>query len=258
VTRIGLLFPGEMGAAVGAAVRGDVLWASEGRSAETAARAASFRDVGTLHALVAESEIVLSICPPGIAEDVAGQVAAAGFEGLYVEANAISPHRAERIASTAGLNVVDGSILAKGAIDLYLSGATRDVQWVAALFEGTDVHALPLPGGIGAASALKMAFGGWNKIGVLLAAQAHAIAAAYGVDEALAAEGVPTESVLRAGPKAWRWAAEMEEIAETCAALGLPDGLGRAAAEVCARWDGHRGRTPDLDELLADLARGAA
>jgi 3-hydroxyisobutyrate dehydrogenase-like beta-hydroxyacid dehydrogenase len=247
-----------MGAVVGEAARGDVLWASEGRSPETAARAASFRDLGSLDALVAESEIVLSVCPPGIAEDVAGQVAEAGFDGLYVEANAIAPRRAERIASGRGLRVVDGGIVAKGAIDLYLSGADEDVRRVAELFEGTHVHALPLPGGIGAASALKMAFGGWNKIGVLLAAQAHAIAAAYGVDEALAAEGVPTESVVRAGPKAWRWAAEMQEIADTCAALGLPDGLGRAAAEICARWDGHRGRTPALDELLADLARGAA
>jgi hypothetical protein len=103
-----------------------------------------------------------------------------------------------------------------------------------------------------------MAFGGWNKIGVLLAAQAHAIAGAYGVSDALAAEGVPADGVVRAGPKAWRWAAEMQEIADTCAALGVPDGLGRAAAEVCARWDAQRGRTPGLDELLADLARGAA
>jgi 3-hydroxyisobutyrate dehydrogenase-like beta-hydroxyacid dehydrogenase len=258
VTRIGLLFPGEMGAAVGAAARGDVLWASEGRSAETAARATPFRDVGSVDALVAESEIVLSICPPGIAEDVARRVAEAGFDGLYVEANAIAPKRAERIAAELGLRVVDGGIVAKTAIDLYLSGADGDVTRVAALFEGTGVVPLPLPGGVGAASALKMAFGGWNKIGVLLAAQAHAIADAYGVTDALAAEGVPTDSVLRAGPKAWRWAAEMQEIADTCAALGLPDGLGRAAAEVCARWGRQRGRTPGLDELLTDLARGAA
>jgi Domain of unknown function (DUF1932) len=258
VTRIGLLFPGEMGAAVGTAARGDVLWASAGRSEETARRATAFRDVGSLEALVAESEVVLSICPPGIAEEVARQVAETGFEGVYVEANAIAPRRAERIASELGLHVVDGGIVAKAAIDLYLSGADEDVQRVAALFAGTDVVPIPLPGGVGAASALKMAFGGWNKIGVLLAAQAHAIAGAYGVGEALAAEGVPTENVLRAGPKAWRWAAEMQEIADTCAELGLPDGLGRAAAEVCARWDGQRGRTPELEELLADLAHGAA
>jgi Domain of unknown function (DUF1932) len=258
MTRIGLLFPGEMGAAVGTAARGDVLWAGEERSEETAERARAFRDVGSLEALVAESEIVLSICPPGIAENVARDVAGAGFKGLYVEANAIAPPRAERIASDLGLRVVDGGIVAKTAIDLYLSGADEDVRRVAALFEGTEVVPLPLPGGIGAASALKMAFGGWNKIGVLLAAQAHAIAGAYGVSDALAAEGVPTDSILRAGPKAWRWAAEMEEIADTCASLGVPDGLGRAAAEVCARWDGQRGRAPGLDELLADLARGAA
>jgi 3-hydroxyisobutyrate dehydrogenase-like beta-hydroxyacid dehydrogenase len=254
VTSVGLLFPGEMGAAVGAAAQADVLWASDGRSEATRARAvaAGLRDVRTLDALVAASEIVLSICPPGIAEEVAHSVADAGFDGLYVEANAIAPARAERIAQR--LKVVDGSIVARGALDLYLSGADADVEQVAALFDDTDVVPIPLPGGVGAASAIKMAFGGWNKIGVLLAAQAHAIAGAYGAQEALAAEGVGTDAIVRAGPKAWRWAAEMEEIAETCAALGLPDGLGRTAADVCRRWDGHRGGKPGLDELLADLA----
>lgn len=258
MTSVGLLFPGEMGAAVGAAAQANVLWAGDGRSDATRARAAEarLRDVRTLEALVAASEIILSVCPPGIAEEVARSVADAGFDGLYVEANAIAPARAERIARHPGLQVVDGSIVARGPLDLYLSGADVDVERVAVLFDGTDVVPIPLPGGVGAASAIKMAFGGWNKIGVLLAAQAHAIAGAYGVQEALAAEGVGTEAIVRAGPKAWRWAAEMEEIAETCAALGLPDGLGRAAADVCRRWDGHRGRTPELDELLADLAKG--
>jgi hypothetical protein len=256
MTTVGLLFPGEMGAAVGAAARAEVLWASEGRSQATAARAAeaALRDVGSLEALARASEIVLSVCPPGIAEEVARAVAAAGFEGLYVEANAIAPARAERIARETGLRVVDGGIVAKTAINLYLSGDEHDVETIAALFAGSEVVPIPLSGGVGAASALKLAFGGWNKIGVLLAAQAHAIASAYGLRQELTAEGVGTEGVVRAGPKAWRWAAEMEEIAETCAALGLPDGLGRAAAEICRRWDGHRGRAPELDELLAELA----
>lgn len=257
MTRVGLLFPGEMGALVGAAAEADVVWASEGRSAETTARAVEggLRDVGSLDALVRESEVVLSICPPGIAEDVAAAVAAAGFDGLYVEANAIAPARAERIAAESGLRLVDGGIIAKGRLALYLSGDPDDVERVAALFTGSDVDAIGLPGGVGAASALKLAFGGWNKIGVLLAAQAHAIARAYGVTDALAAEGVGTEAIPRAGPKAWRWEAEMQEIASTCAELGLPDGLGRAAAEVCRRWQHHRGRRPELGELLTDLAR---
>lgn len=256
MTRVGLLFPGEMGALVGAAAGADVLWASDGRSAETAARAADgrFRDVGSVEALVRESELVLSVCPPGIAEEVARTVAKAGFDGLYVEANAIAPARTERIAAETGLRLVDGGIVAKTRIALYLSGDAPDVEQVAELFEDSDVAAIPLPGGVGAASALKLAFGGWNKIGVLLAAQAHAIARSYGVTEALAAEGVPTESIPRAGPKAWRWKAEMEEVADTCAALGLPEDLGRAAAEVCLRWEHQRGRRPQLDELLTDLA----
>jgi 3-hydroxyisobutyrate dehydrogenase-like beta-hydroxyacid dehydrogenase len=255
VTRVGLLFPGEMGAAIGAAADADVLWASEDRSAETAARAAAagLRDVGRLARLATESEIVLSVCPPEIAEDVARAVAVSGFEGLYLEANAIAPARVERIARETGLRVVDGGIIAKRRISLYLSGRQADVDRVAALFDGSNVVAIPLPGDVGAASALKMAFGGWNKIGVLLAAQAYAIAGAYGVADALADEGVHADAIPRAGPKAWRWRAEMEEIADTCAALGLPDGLGTAAADVCRRWQQHRGRTPELGELLDDL-----
>jgi 3-hydroxyisobutyrate dehydrogenase-like beta-hydroxyacid dehydrogenase len=255
--RVGLLFPGEMGAAVGVAVDGDVLWASDGRSGETAARAreGGFRDLRSVDRLVAESDLILSVCPPGIAEEIATSVAAAGFEGVCVEANAISPDRARRIASETRLRLVDGGIISRTRVNLYLSGDDADLDAVARLFEGSDVvEAIPLPGGVGAASALKMAFGGWNKIGVLLTAQSYAIARAYGVAEGLAGEGVSPDSIPRAGPKAWRWQDEMEEIARTCAALGLPDVLGKAAAEICERWAHQRGREPGLGELLDDLS----
>ena len=253
MTRVGLLFPGEMGTLVGAAAGADVLWASDGRSEATARRAseAGFRDVGTVDELVAQSEIVISLCPPAIAEDVAAEVAAAGFDGLYVEANAITPARVERIVKT--LRCVDGAVIARAGLNLYLSGERVNVDAVARLFEDGEVNAIPLEGGIGAASALKMAFGGWNKIGTALAAQAYAIARAYGVEEALAGEGVESGRILLAGPKAWRWAPEMEEVAATCAALGLPDGMPRGAAELYSRWDAHRDRPTELERLLDDL-----
>ena len=235
MTRVGLLFPGEMGALVGSAVDGEVLWASEGRSEATRKRAEGFTDVGTVRELVAASEIVISVCPPAIAEDVAGEVAAEGLDGIYVEANAIAPERMKRIAGL--LRCVDGSVIGRTGLNLYLSGDAEDVAAVAALFPEGEVNAIPLEGGIGAASALKMAFGGWNKIGVALAAQAHAIARAYGVEDALAGEGVESDRILNAAPKAWRWAPEMEEVAATCAALGLPDGIPRGAAELYSRWD---------------------
>jgi Domain of unknown function (DUF1932) len=225
--RLGLLFPGEMGAVVGRAVRGEVLWAGEGRSEATRSRAVEFTDVGSLSELVRASDVVLSICPPAIAEEIAEQVFAEGFDGVYVEANAISPNRMRRIAQL-GSRVVDGSIIAASGINLYLAG--KDASVVAGLFVDSEVRAIDLQAEPGAASALKTAFGGWNKIGIALTAQAHAIAGAYEVTEWLEAEGVPEDRLPRVADRAWRWAPEMEEIADTCAALGLSDELPRAAA----------------------------
>ena len=230
--RVGLLFPGEMGAAVGSAVRGDVLWASEGRSEATKRRAAAFTDVGSVPELVRSSDVVLSICPPAIAEEVAQQVFAEGFEGIFVEANAISPERMRRIAKL-GPRVVDGSIIAKTGINLYLAG--EDARAVAELLDGSEVRAIDLGAEPGAASALKMAFGGWNKIGIALTGQAHAIARAYGVSRWLTEEGVPEDRLGRVADRAWRWAPEMEEIAEVCSELQLSDAIPRAAADFYRR-----------------------
>jgi 3-hydroxyisobutyrate dehydrogenase-like beta-hydroxyacid dehydrogenase len=252
---VGLLFPGEMGALVGSAVDGEVLWASEGRSDATRGRAEGFRDVGTVRDLVAESELVISLCPPGIAEEVAGEVAAEGFDGIYVEGNAIAPERAKRIAGY--LRCVDGAVISAADVNLYLSGDPEDVAAIAALFPEGDVKPIVLEGGVGAASALKMAFGGWNKIGAALTAQAFAIARAYGVEEALAAEGVDSGRFVRSARKAWRWAPEMEEVADTSEALGLPGGMGRGAADLFRRWEAHRDRPAELEQLLDDLTSGA-
>jgi hypothetical protein len=253
--RVGLLFPGEMGAAGGAAANAEVVWASEGRSSATAERAArvGLLDVGTLAELVGSSEIVLSVCPPAIAEEVAASVFELGFAGIYVDANAIAPARLRRIAAR-GARVVDGSIIGGSERPrLYLSGAPDEVQQVATIFAGTAVEAIPLGTELGAASALKMAYGGWNKIGVALAAQAHAIARAYGVADALESEGVAAERVMRFAPRAWRWAPELQEVSATCAELGLPAEIGRGAAELYARWNQHRDAQVGLDQLLDDL-----
>ena len=235
---VGLLFPGDMGAAVGNAVKGEVLWASEGRSDATRRRAAGFTDSGSVDELVRASDIVLSICPPAIAEDVARQVFDLGFDGVYVEANAISPERMRRIA-TLGPKVVDGSIIAAGGINLYLAGV--GAERVAELFEDGEVRAIELDAPVGAASGLKMAFGGWNKIGIALTGQAHAIAQAYGVTEQLEAEGVPADRLQRVADRAWRWAPEMEEIADLCRELGLSEAIPRGAAEFYRGLSEERG-----------------
>ena len=228
--RVGLLHPGQMGAAVGSAVHGDVLWASDGRSDATGLRAgaAGFTDVDSVDELVRSCDVIISICPPAAAEKVARGVFDAGFERIFVEANAISPARMRRIAEL-GPRVVDGSIIAASGINLYLAGDGADR--VAALFPEGDVKPIVLPGKVGAASALKMAFGGWNKIGIALTAQARAIALEFGVQGWLDEEGVPADRLSRVADRAWRWAPEMDEVAATCADIGLHDALPRAAAK---------------------------
>ena len=107
-----------------------------------------------------------------------------------------------------------------------------------------------LPGPVGHASALKLAFASFNKISSVLAAQAFALASGYGVlDEllSLAEHAVPgtalarPEQVASAGPRAWRWAPEMHEIAEACDAVGVPGAIPRAAADVFEHWRGLKG-----------------
>src|SRR5439155_3526618 len=93
---LGLIQPGEMGAAIGALLTArdhEVLWASSGRSPETVARAeaAGLTDVGSIQEISARAEVILSVCPPHAARDVARAVAVARFRGLYLDANAVSP-----------------------------------------------------------------------------------------------------------------------------------------------------------------------
>src|SRR6516162_10338220 len=131
-----------MGAAVGRCLanRGHtVLWASEGRGAATVARAgaAELKDAGTVASVARDADMILSVCPPHAATDVAWAVH--GFRGLYVDANAISPGTAREVAqliTDTGGRYVDGGIIglpptAAGTTRLYLSGP--DAETVQAL-----------------------------------------------------------------------------------------------------------------------------
>ena len=115
MTVVALLHPGAMGAAVGRqAVRGGatVRWVSAGRSEQTRRRAeeAGFDAHPDLSSALRGADVVLSICPPAAAEDLAGQVR--GYRGVFIEANAISPARVRRIAALLDhARVVDGGII---------------------------------------------------------------------------------------------------------------------------------------------------
>jgi 3-hydroxyisobutyrate dehydrogenase-like beta-hydroxyacid dehydrogenase len=252
VTVVGVLHPGEMGAAVAAALRerGEtVLWASAGRSPATAERAqhAGLEDAGDVAALVRRCEILLSICPPHAAVEVAE--AAEGFAGIYVDANAIAPATARRIAALHG-RFVDGGIVGPppdepGTTRLYLSGG--EAAAVAALVADTALEAVVISEEPGAASALKAAYAGWTKGSAALLLAMRELAAAEGVEEALRAEwrlSLPTLEERLAGAersarrKGWRWIGEMEEISLAMANQDLPSGFHEAAADIFRRWPG--------------------
>jgi 3-hydroxyisobutyrate dehydrogenase-like beta-hydroxyacid dehydrogenase len=271
-TVIGLLHPGEMGAAVGRCLTGaghPVLWASEGRGPDTAARArdAGLTDVRTARKLVSEAQIVLSICPPHAALDVAWIVH--GFTGLYVDANAIAPGTAREVAqliTDSGGRYVDGGIIGSppvtaGTTRLYLSGT--DASHVQPLFAGTPLEARIVSGSATAASAVKMAYASWTKGSSALLLTARALAQAEGVEDDLLAEWAISQpqlpdQVARAArsaiTKGWRWVGEMEEIAHTMAGAGLPDGFHQAAAEVYRRSPRLAGSAGPAAAIAAVLA----
>ena len=251
---VGLLNPGEMGAAVGGclvSVGHEVLWDPAGRSRATTGRALGAGLTGvSFDRLVAKSSVIFSICPPHAALDVARQVAAAGYTGLYVDANAISVATAEQVSAVvtaAGATYVDGGIIGQppevaGHTRLYLSGP--HAIKVRPLFNRSPLDARIAEGPLYAASSVKMAYAAWTKGSSALLLAARALARANGVERTLLAEWSLSQKALgdqsersasAAAAKGWRWVAEMEEIAASMAAAGLPSGFHEAAADIFDR-----------------------
>ena len=278
---VGLLHPGEMGAALGGclvSVGHEVLWDPSGRSRATTGRALSHELTGVrLDHLIAKSSVIFSVCPPHAALDIAHQVAAAGYAGLYVDANAISVATAEQVdavVTAAGASYVDGGIIGQppevaGHTRLYLSGPRASE--VRALFGRSPLDARIVEGPLYAASTVKMAYAAWTKGSSALLLAARALARAGGVERTLLAEWQLSQpdltaqserSAAAAAAKGWRWIGEMEEIAASMSAAGLPDGFHEAAAEVfdrASRADVAAGRktattaTETLDTIMSAL-----
>jgi len=255
IYKVLLLHPGNMGATIGAcaaASGAQVYWLPEQRSAASRARAAQAGLIETKEfaAAVRQCDVLLSVCPPDAAVDVASQVAAVKFTGIYVDANAVSRATAEtigRIVTAAGASFVDGGIIGSpvkqaGTTRLYLSG--EKAQEIAELFSGSMLDARSIGVIAGAASALKVVYAAWTKGTDALILAIRALATHEGVDKALLQEWKISQPALEnkclraaavAAPKMWRYAGEMREIAEAFQAAGLPSGFHNAAADVSER-----------------------
>jgi L-threonate 2-dehydrogenase len=269
---VAIIAPGEMGSAVGRRLKergARIVTALAGRSAASVARAerAGFTSIDDRARLVAQAQLMLSIVPPGeamaLAESFVPALAAAREKPVYVDCNAVSPETALRIGAIlarADCPYVDAGIIGpppspSGRTVFYASGdAAAELARLTPL--GLDIRVLKAP--IGAASALKMSYAGLTK-GITALGSAMALGAARGgTTEALIQELRESQPALlpylarlpTMFPKAYRWVAEMEEIAQFLAGDPAGQQIYHGAAQLYARLAEGAGE-PDKGDFAA-------
>lgn len=252
---VGILSPGDMGAAIGAMIRAgglDVLTCLDGRGDLTRLRAreAGIRDVPDLDALVAQADLILSVLVPAealpLAERVAAAMARTGAAPIYADCNAIAPQTVatiNQLITGAGAHFIDAGIIggpprAGSNTRIYSSGPdTTPLEALRAC--GLDIRAVGAE--IGQASGLKMVYAASTKGTTALWTELLVAARALGLDDALMAEfGMSRSDVsarMLAGipsmpRRARRWVGEMEEIAATFEGLGLTPRTLQGAADI--------------------------
>jgi len=278
MSKIGILHPGEMGVSIAASAVNNghqVYWMSQGRSDRTRARAEkySLMEIDSLLQFCQTCEMIISVCPPHAAEEVAKSVLEAGFQGLYLDANAISPQRAIEIGHTLEVNniwFVDGGIIGGPAWTpketwLYLSG--KHSNEIARCFLNGPLEIKIIGDEIGKASALKMCYAAYSKGTTALLAAILATAESLGVRNELyehwdmdntGSSEQTNRRVTHVTAKAWRFEGELLEIASTFQNIGLPNGFQEAAAEIYHRMAGFKDspEIPSLDLVLKSLLKG--
>ena len=176
--RIAIIAAGEMGAGVGARLhaRGaEVMTSLAGRGPDTAERArrAGMVAIDDDAALVAASDIVLSILPPAeavaLAQRLAPALKAARDEVLYADCNAVAPETVRRVAAVvratgcrfADVGIIGGPPRPEGYTPRFYASGAAAADLRALNDFGLDVRLVA--GGVGAASALKMSYASLTK-----------------------------------------------------------------------------------------------
>jgi 3-hydroxyisobutyrate dehydrogenase-like beta-hydroxyacid dehydrogenase len=275
-TSVAVIAPGGMGAAVGARLtqRGArVVTSLAGRSAASGERAKAAGMTPVSDAEIAAADFVLSIVPPRealpLAERLKPALIAANEKPIYVECNAVSPETAKRIAAViaeAGCPFVDAGIIGSppregyNGPNFYVSGPEARRTLV---LNDYGLFFKLMNGPVGAASAIKMCYGGITK-GLTAMGSAMALAAhRAGVADDLHAElmssqpqvmGRLTGSVPDMFSKAYRWVAEMEEVASFLGERAegeMFDGIAELYQRLADDMDGSKQEIAALDAFFA-------
>jgi len=271
---------GEMGSAVGGRLRergARVLTSLAGRSDASKGRAerAGVAIVDDDVKLVADADYVLSIIPPGEAVAFAARMAPSLRQSnrrpLFIDCNAVSPQtvrKVEALIAPSGCPFVDAGIIGgppregEAGPRFYASGP-HAAAFAALRDYGLDVR--PMEGTIGSASALKLSYASLTKGLTALGAVMMLGAERAGVTAALSSELDASQPALksllerqvpRMYPKAYRWVAEMEEIAAYLEADPAGAEIYRGAARLFERLaEAHGSGGPEITSLKAFTAK---
>jgi L-threonate 2-dehydrogenase len=278
---VAVIAPGMMGAGVGKRLADSglkVLTSLKGRSQETVARAKECGIIDASDNEIAAADFILSILPPGdalaLAERFAPALKASNAKPVYVDCNAINPKTVERVAAAIAPTecpFVDAGIIGSppkpgdAGPRLYASGPAA--QRFAALRDyGLDIRVLGGP--LSNASALKMSYAGITKGTQAIGAAMMLAATRAGTADDLFKELQSSQKEMFAWfkrgltlmpPKAYRWIAEMHEIAgfvgEDPSASELYEGAAHFYEHIAEDFDGDK---KDVAALMDFLGKGSA
>jgi L-threonate 2-dehydrogenase len=278
---VAVIAPGMMGAAVGKRLVDNgvkVLTSLKGRSGETVARAKAAGMVAVGDEEIAASDFFLSILPPGDAlsliERFAPALKASNAKPVYVDCNAINPATVVRVAAAiapTGCPFVDASIIGSppkpgdAGPRLYASGPAAP-RFASLREYGLDIRVLD--GALSAASALKMSYAGITKGTQAIGAAMMLAATRAGSADALFKELQGSQKEMLAWfqralasmpPKAYRWVAEMHEIAgfvgDDPTASELYQGAAHFYERIAEDFDGDKKDVAALADFLQKSSR---
>jgi len=279
---VAVIAPGMMGAAVGKRLVDNgvkVLTSLKGRSAETATRAKAAGMAVAGDEEIAASDFILSILPPGdavaLAERFQPALKASNAKPVYVDCNAVNPKTVDRVAAVIAPTdcpFVDSGIIGSppkpgdAGPRFYASGPAAP-RFATLRQYGLDVRVLD--GAMSAASALKMSYAGITKGTQAIGAAMMLAATRAGSADALFAELSSSQKDMFAWfkrglalmpPKAYRWVAEMHEIAgfvgEDPTAHELYEGAAHFYERIADDFDGGKKDVTALMEFLGKNPAG--
>jgi putative dehydrogenase len=283
---VAVIAPGAMGAAVGKRLFDNgvkVLTSLQDRSQETIARAKAAGMAAASDKEIAGADFILSILPPGdalaLAQRFAPALTASNSKPVYVDCNAINPKTVERVAAAIAPTecpFVDAGIIGQppkpaeageskvaGSPRFYASGPAAS-RFAALRDFGLDVRVLA--GAMSAASALKMSYAGITKGTQAIGAAMMLAASRAGSADDLFAELQSSQKELfhwlkrqlgMMPPKAYRWVAEMQEIAGFVGDDSTAHELYEGAAHFYEKFaeDFENGDKKDASALAAFLGK---